>query len=145
MRMFKKTALALVVGTAVLAIGAAQAKVSADKAAQLGTTLTPLGGEKAGNAAGTIPAWTGGITTPPAGYKPGQHHPDPFAADQPLFTVTAANAAQYAAQLTAGRSWLAPSPRAMVTVSASTSVRPSAAAEVSRPAWPNHACAASTM
>ena len=54
--------------------------------------LTPLGAEKAGNAAGTIPAWDGGITTPPAGYQRGAHHPDPFAGDQPLFTITSANA-----------------------------------------------------
>ncbi len=83
------------------ALPLATALLAAD-ASRLGRDLTPLGAEKAGNAAGTIPAWTGGITTPPAGYQPGQHHPDPFAADQPLFTVTAANAAQYAAQLTAG-------------------------------------------
>ena len=30
---------------------------------QLGTTLTPIGAEKAGNAAGTIPEWTGGLPT----------------------------------------------------------------------------------
>ena len=33
-------------------------------------------GERAGNADGTIPAWNGGITKPPEGYKPGDHHPD---------------------------------------------------------------------
>ena len=27
-----------------------------------GAELTPMGAERAGNAAGTIPAWTGGIT-----------------------------------------------------------------------------------
>ncbi len=69
---------------------------------RLGRDLTPLGGEKAGNADGSIPAWTGGLTTPPAGYSPGMHHPDPFAGEQPLHTITAANAGQYAARLTAG-------------------------------------------
>jgi len=103
MRMFKKTALALVVGTAVFAIGAAQAKVSADKAAQLGSTLTPLGGEKAGNAAGTIPEWEGGITRAPAGYRAGMFHPDPFAADKPLFQITPANVGQYAEKLSPGQ------------------------------------------
>ncbi len=39
------------------------AAVSADEAAKLGTTLTPFGAEKAGNAAGTIPEWTGGLAT----------------------------------------------------------------------------------
>ncbi|WP_415907240.1 DUF1329 domain-containing protein [Oleiharenicola sp. Vm1] len=81
---------------------AAHAAVSPEQAARLGADLTPLGGEKAANADGTIPAWDGGITTPPAGYKPGMHHPDPFAGEQPLFTITAANAEQYAAKLTAG-------------------------------------------
>ncbi len=57
----------------------AAAAVSEGEAAQLGRTLTPLGGELAGNAAGTIPAWTGGLTTAPTGYKPGKHHIDPFA------------------------------------------------------------------
>ena len=79
-----------------------QAAVSADQAARLGNDLTPLGAEKAGNADGSIPAWTGGITTPPAGYKVGDHHPDPYAGDQPLYTVTADNLAQYQDRLTAG-------------------------------------------
>lgn len=79
-----------------------RAGISDTEAARLGQDLTPLGAEKAGNAAGTIPAWTGGITTPPAGYKVGDHHPDPYAGDTPLYTVTPANAGQYEAQLTAG-------------------------------------------
>ncbi|HEX2862776.1 MAG TPA: hypothetical protein VHN79_14105, partial [Lacunisphaera sp.] len=49
--------------------------------ARLGADLTPLGGEKTGNADGSIPAWDGGLTTAPAGYKPGDHHPDPFPDD----------------------------------------------------------------
>ena len=79
------------------------AAVCAADPARLGADLTPLGGEKAGNADGSIPAWTGGLTTPPAGYQPGMHHPDPFAGEQPLFTITAANVAQYADKLTAGQ------------------------------------------
>ena len=39
------------------------AAVSADEAAKLGTTLTPIGAEKAGNADGSIPEWTGGLAT----------------------------------------------------------------------------------
>jgi len=84
--------------------GSALAAVSSSEAAKLGTTLTPFGAEKAGNAAGTIPAWTGGITKAPAGYKtPGQHHVDPFADDKPLFTITKANMDQYKANLTPGQ------------------------------------------
>jgi hypothetical protein len=82
---------------------AATAAVSETEAARLGRDLTPLGGEVKASADGTIPAWTGGIQTPPAGFKAGDHHPDPFAADQPLYTVTAANAAQHEARLTAGQ------------------------------------------
>jgi hypothetical protein len=80
----------------------ARASISAADANRLGNDLTPLGAEKAGNADGTIPAWDGGITTPPAGYTVGMHHPDPFKDDQVLFTITAANADKYADKLTAG-------------------------------------------
>ena len=80
----------------------AHAAVSEADVARLGRDLTPLGAERAGNADGTIPAWEGGITTPPAGYKVGDHHPDPFAADQPIYTVTSANLAQHESRLTAG-------------------------------------------
>ena len=78
------------------------AAVSESEAARLGQDLTPLGAEKAANADGSIPAWTGGITTPPAGYNVGDHHPDPFAADHATYTVTGENAAQHEAKLTAG-------------------------------------------
>ena len=86
-----------------LASAAAHAAVSESEAARLGKDLTPLGAEAKASADGTIPAWDGGIKSAPAGYKAGDHHPDPFAADQPRFTITAANAAQYAGQLTAGQ------------------------------------------
>ena len=86
----------------ILATPGVRAAISEAQAARLGADLTPLGAEKAGSADGTIPAWDGGITTPPAGYKVGDHHPDPYAADQPLYTVTAANLAQYQDRLTAG-------------------------------------------
>jgi len=79
-----------------------QAAVKSAEAARLGADLTPLGAETAGNADGTIPAWNGGILTPPAGYKVGDHHQDPFAADKPLYTVTPANLGQYESKLTAG-------------------------------------------
>lgn len=81
----------------------AQAKITEQEAATLGTTLTPLGGEKAANADGSIPAWTGGITELPAGYTPGQHHVDPFSGETPLFTITAANMNEYADFLSEGQ------------------------------------------
>lgn len=78
-----------------------QAKVDATQAARLGQDLTPLGAERAGNAAGSIPAWTGGVQ-PPAGYTRGMHHPDPFAADPVLYKVDHSNVAQHAGQLPEG-------------------------------------------
>ena len=80
----------------------AAAEISADDIARLGRDLTPLGGERAGNAEGTIPEWTGGITKPPAGYQIGEHHPDPYAADQPLFVISAANLDRYRDKLSIG-------------------------------------------
>ena len=89
------TAVALLSTTAV-------AQVSAQDVAKLGTTLTPLGGEKAANADGSIPAWDGGLTKAPAAWKPGKHYVDPFAGEKPLFTINAGNAAQYADKLSDG-------------------------------------------
>jgi hypothetical protein len=86
-----------------LASTAAQAR-SSDDAQRLGNQLTPLGGEAAGNAAGSIPAWTGGLTQPPRHYGgPGKHHVDPYADDQPLFTISYANLDQYRKQLSPGQ------------------------------------------
>jgi hypothetical protein len=80
----------------------AQAKVDSAQAARLGQDLTPLGGERAGNLAGTIPSWQGGLAQPPANYQPGMHHPDPYAGDAPLYQVDSQNLGQYQAQLPAG-------------------------------------------
>lgn len=83
--------------------GAAQAAVSAEEAAKLGTTLTLLGAEKAGNAAGTIPEFTGGlpVNTSPPGYKPGDSvRPDPFASDTPRLVITGKNMAEHKDMLT---------------------------------------------
>jgi len=81
----------------------AMAAVSADEAAKLKSTLTPLGGEKAGSADGTIPAWDGGYTKLPAGWKSGEPRPDPFAGEKPLYSITAQNMAQYASKLSEGQ------------------------------------------
>jgi uncharacterized protein DUF1329 len=93
---------------AALAVGAAfavpaAAQLSAADLAKLGTTLTPLGAEKAGNAAGTIPAWDGGITKAVAGYQAGGYYPDPFPNDKPLFTIDAKNMDQYKDHLAPGQ------------------------------------------
>ena len=88
---------------ALATVGVAQAGVTAEQAARLGQDLTPVGAIKAGNADGTIPEWTGGITRPPAGFRTGTFHPDPFATDKPLFAITPANAKDYQARLTVGQ------------------------------------------
>ncbi|MDB5986170.1 MAG: hypothetical protein JWR16_1223, partial [Nevskia sp.] len=63
--------------------------------------FTPVGAEQAGNREGTIPPWTGGLTRSqwPASFKAGGRYADPYPNEQPLFTITAANAAQYGAHL----------------------------------------------
>jgi len=100
------TKLKTILGAAILATAGAVGSASAADAARLGADLTPMGAIKAGNAAGTIPAWTGGIrSAAEAGFpdfKPGGHQPDPYAADKPLYRIDASNMAKYAANLTAG-------------------------------------------
>jgi len=68
-----------------------------------GTLLTPVGAERAGNAEGSIPVWTGGLTQPPADYLPDRHEVDPFPDDQILFSITASNVKQYADRLSPGQ------------------------------------------
>src|SRR5207253_10915685 len=75
---------------------------SAEQAAALGKTLTPFGAEKAGNADGSIPAWNGGYTKVDPAYTPGGKRGDPFAADKPLYSITAQNLAKYADKLRDG-------------------------------------------
>jgi hypothetical protein len=80
----------------------ALAAVTAEEAARLKSTLTPVGAEKAGNKAGTIPAWDGGLSKAPAAYRNGDARPDPFAADKPLLSISAKNMAEHADKLTDG-------------------------------------------
>jgi hypothetical protein len=78
------------------------AGLSPQEVARLGKDLTPLGGEKAASADGTIPAWDGGIVRPPAGYQPGKHYVDPFAGDGVVATIDGKNMSTYAAKLAEG-------------------------------------------
>ena len=102
MQTFTKNIFTLCIGLT-LVVGQAIAGPKPDQIHRLSEDLTPMGSERAGNADGTIPAWDGGITTPPAGYTPGDHHPDPYGDDKVLFTITAANVGQYADKLTVGQ------------------------------------------
>src|SRR5271156_4790431 len=84
-------------------IGApAMAAVSSEEASTLKTTLTPVGGERAGNAAGTIPAWAGGYMTAAAGYQDGAPRPDVFSSEKPLFSITSRNFRKFADALPDG-------------------------------------------
>jgi hypothetical protein len=97
------SACSLLFFTATFVAVTAFAKVSPEEAARLDADLTPLGAERAGNATGTIPPWTGGITEPPPSYEPGDHHPDPYPDDAILFTITAANVEEHAVHLSEGQ------------------------------------------
>jgi Protein of unknown function (DUF1329) len=98
------TILAAAIATAGLvgAVLPAHAKLTAAEADRLGADLTPMGAEKAGNKDGTIPAWAGGLCSPPAGWTAAKGYVDPFPGDKPKFTITAANAEQYKENLTPG-------------------------------------------
>ncbi|PJI47302.1 MAG: outer membrane lipoprotein-sorting protein [Pseudomonas sp.] len=78
------------------------AAVSPQEAEQLGSSLTPLGAQKAGNADGSIPAWTGGLKADAAPVQ-NSFLGDPFANEKPQFVITAANAEQYKDKLTPGQ------------------------------------------
>lgn len=86
---------ALTIATLLAGAQLAQAAVSADEAAKLKSTLTPLGAEKAANKDGTIPAWTGGVAK-------GEWKKDPFAQDKPVVQISAQNMASYADKLSDG-------------------------------------------
>ncbi|VVO50456.1 DUF1329 domain-containing protein [Pseudomonas fluorescens] len=97
---FAQTVLA--VSLAMVLAAQAQAAVSTQEAAKLGTSLTLVGAEKAGNADGSIPAYNGGLTTPPASFKSGDSmRPDPFANEKPLLVIDGKNVDQYKNMLSA--------------------------------------------
>ena len=72
--------------SAVAFVSTAYAEMTAAEVDRLGKDLTPFGAEKAGNKDGSIPAWSGGFTTPIAGDKPGGRRGDPFKDDKPPVT-----------------------------------------------------------
>lgn len=102
MRNYMKLVLAAVVALP-FAVGDAMAQSASADIERLGDELTPFGSPRAGSEDGRIPEWTGGITEPPAGYSPGMFHPDPFADDEILFTITGDNVDRYADNLSPGQ------------------------------------------
>ncbi len=63
--------------------------------------LTPFGSVRAGNADGSIPAWTGENLELPADFENGAT-PQYFADEKPLYSITGANISQYQDKLAAG-------------------------------------------
>jgi hypothetical protein len=100
-----KTKILMQTGALALSLmaGSVLAAVSADEAAKLGKSLTPVGGEKAGNADGSIPEWTGGLKPNAGKADPRGFLDDPYAGEQPEFTITAQNMEQYKDKLTPGQ------------------------------------------
>jgi hypothetical protein len=100
----KRRDFGLLAGTSLVTAGAirpAHAQAAAPDPALLTTTLTPMGAERAGNADGSIPAWTGGAVSPPL--PPNQPiFVHMFEDEQPLYEVNAGNMAQYADLLSEG-------------------------------------------
>ncbi|MCC4114775.1 DUF1329 domain-containing protein [Aromatoleum toluclasticum] len=83
--------------TVVLA-GTVQMVGAADDADKLGKTVTQVGAEIEGNADGSIPRYTGGLTKKdaPPGFDPKSGRwVDPYAAEKPVLSITAQNLAQY--------------------------------------------------
>jgi hypothetical protein len=93
----------IALGTALGLASSAGAEVSEEEAARLGRELTPVGAEPGGNADGSIPAWTGGLREPPKAWKPGGPRVDPFADDEPLFSIDSGNLARYQERLSPGQ------------------------------------------
>lgn len=101
MKITKSLLQAGVLGMSLLATSV-MAAVSASDAAKLGTSLTPMGAEKAGNAANTIPAWSPLPKNAGAVDSKG-FLANPYASEKPLFTITAANVEQYKDKLAPGQ------------------------------------------
>lgn len=83
------------------------AAVSAAEADKLGKELTCVGAERAGNADGTIPEYTGKYLgeVPGWNHEPhsGSHPVDPYADEKPRIVVTAANFEEHAKYLSEGQ------------------------------------------
>ncbi|MCC4284843.1 DUF1329 domain-containing protein [Marinobacter salarius] len=76
------------------------AKVPPEEAEKLKSILTPLGAERAGSADGSIPQWTGEI---PDTESDSGKRLDPFANEEPLYTIDQKNVGDYSETLSAGQ------------------------------------------
>lgn len=101
---FQHVRLTVALSLAAIFVGHATATVTAEEAKSLGgDKLTVWGAEKGASADGQIPAYQDTPIKAPASYKPGSgNFPDPFPNEKPLFSVNAANLAQYGDLVTEG-------------------------------------------
>jgi hypothetical protein len=99
----KQLTLTTLVAALACCAGNALAATPAADVARLGQDLTPVGAEKAANKDGSIPVWEGGLTKAPAGFDAKAGYLDPYADEKPLYTITAANMAQYKDKLAPGQ------------------------------------------
>lgn len=97
--MINKKILSLSALALTISSGVTLAKVSVEEASLIGKTLTFVGAEKAGNTAGTIPAYTGGLEQ--------KLNADPlldiYADEKPLYTITVKNLEKYKSNLSDGQ------------------------------------------
>lgn len=84
-----------------VATSLALAGLTSVSAAALSDSLMPLGGEKAANAEGTIPAWDGS-PVPSASQMVGDIPLSVYGEEKPLFTINSQNYKEYADNLTPG-------------------------------------------
>lgn len=101
MKMTTRLLQAGVLGMSLLATSV-MAAVSATEAAKLGSTLTPMGAEKAGNADGSIGPWEP-LSKSAGSVDAKGFLSDPYGSEKPLFTITAQNADQYKDKLSPGQ------------------------------------------
>lgn len=96
-------------GAGLIGLGAALPAAAESASAEygpedLGGALTPSGAVAAANEDGSIPQWSGkwqGV--PPHISHDGKVHADPYADDEPLYTITADNVDEYAELLSPGQ------------------------------------------
>jgi hypothetical protein len=101
--MYNKTIISTTLATLILTASSAMAAITPEAVARLSKDLTPVGAERSANADGSIPEWTGGINQPLPGWPNKKNdRPNPHADDQVLFSISAANMAQYTDKLTEG-------------------------------------------
>jgi len=103
--MKKKIVVLGIISSLLMGSFSVSAAVSMQEAKKLGSELTPMGAQKAGNADGSIPMWKGTMSGVPSGLSymgSGDVYPDPYASDRPLYTINSRNMSGYSGALSEG-------------------------------------------